>query len=41
MFQNECFIFITEDITLNTVIVEGGYMSGIPAKNMYKSKFTG
>ena len=41
IFPNELFLFITEEIKLNTVIVEGGYMSGIPAKNMYKSKFTG
>ena len=35
------FLFITEEIKLNTVIVEGGYIARIPAKNMYKSKFTG
>ena len=41
IFPNELFLFITEEIKQNTVIDEGGYMSGIPAKNMYKSKFTG
>ena len=34
-------IFTIEEINLNIVIVEGGYMSGIIAKNMYKSKFSG
>jgi len=27
------FLFMTGEIKLNTVIVKGGYMSGIPAKN--------
>ena len=40
-FSKLTFLFITEEIKLNTIIVEGGYISGIPAKNMYKSKFTG
>ena len=40
-FPNELFLFITEEIKLNTVIVEGGYMFGIPEIIMYKSKFTG
>ena len=35
------FFFIIEEIKLNTVIVDGSYISGILAKNMYKSKFTG
>ena len=29
---NEFFLFITKVIKLNTVPVEGGYMSGIPVK---------
>ena len=33
-FSTLTFLFITEEIKLNTAIVEGGYMSGIPAKNM-------
>ena len=41
IYPNKLFLLITEEIKLNIVIVEGGYMSGIPAKNMYKSKFTG
>ena len=35
------FFCIAVEIKLNTVIVEGSYTSGIPAENMYKSKFTG
>ena len=36
IFPNELFLFITGEIKLNTVIVEGGYMLDIPEKNMYK-----
>ena len=32
IFPNYLFSFITEKIKLNTVIVEGSYMSGIPVK---------
>ena len=34
-FSKWTFLFITEEIKLNTVIVEGGYMSGIPEKSMF------
>ena len=37
-FSKWTFLFITEDIKLNTVIVEGGYMSGIPAKKHVQIK---
>ena len=40
-FSKLTFLFTTEEITLNIVRVGGGYMSGITAKSMYKSKFTG
>ena len=32
IFPNELVLFLPEEIKLNTVIVEGGYMSGIPVK---------
>uniref|UniRef100_A0A8C4Q2U0 EGF-like domain-containing protein n=1 Tax=Eptatretus burgeri TaxID=7764 RepID=A0A8C4Q2U0_EPTBU len=32
--------YTDEELKQNTAIVEGGCMSGIPTKNMYKSKFT-
>ena len=41
LFQMNVIIFITKEIKQNTVPVEVGYMSGVPAKSMYKSKFTG
>ena len=34
VFSKWTFLFITEEIKLNTVKIEGGYMSGIPVKHV-------